>query len=121
VVVDKITGKITGKKIGQAKVTAKALNGKFYTFTINVVAKAKELSGFTLINPKKTMIIGNTSVLKVKVSSDKATNQTVTFKSSNTSLIKVDKAGKLYAVKKGTAKITVSVGGKKQYIKISVK
>jgi uncharacterized protein YjdB len=34
---------------------------------------------------------------------------------------KVDKAGKLFAVKKGTAKITVSSGGKQKVITVNVK
>jgi hypothetical protein len=33
----------------------------------------------------------------------------------------VDKAGKLYALKKGTAKITVKAGGKSQVITVKVK
>jgi hypothetical protein len=36
-------------------------------------------------------------------------------------VLKVDKAGKLYAVKKGKAKITIKAGGKHKIITVVVK
>jgi uncharacterized protein YjdB len=97
--VNSATGKITPKKTGTAKITAKSLNGKSYTFTIMVVKNDKKLSKVTLNAPPKSLKKGRTKVLKVKLNSAKATNQKVTFKSSKPSVLKVDKAGKLYAIK----------------------
>jgi uncharacterized protein YjdB len=45
----------------------------------------------------------------------------VTFKSSKGSVIKVDKAGKLFALKKGKAKITIKAGSKKYVKTVKVK
>jgi hypothetical protein len=115
------TGKITPKQNGTAKITAKALNGKSCTFTVKVVSKAKKLTKLTLKKPPTSLKVGKTAVLKLKLTSAKATNLKVTFKSSKPSVIKVDNAGKLYAVKKGTAKITVKAGGKKKVITVRVK
>jgi Leucine-rich repeat (LRR) protein len=119
--VDSKTGKISPKQTGTVKITTKALNGKFYTFTVKVVSKAKKLTKLALKNPPTSLKVGRTAVLKLKLTSAKATNLKVTFKSSKPSVIKVDKAGKLFAVKKGTAKITVKAGGKKKVITVSVK
>jgi uncharacterized protein YjdB len=119
--VNAATGKITPKKKGTAKITATALNGKKLTFTVKVVPKAKKLSKLTLSKPPKTMAKAKTKILKVKVTSGKSTNLKVTFKSSKTSVIKVDKAGKLFPLKKGTAKITVKAGGKQKVITVKVK
>jgi uncharacterized protein YjdB len=45
----------------------------------------------------------------------------VTFSSSKPSILKVDKAGKLTALKKGKAKITVKIGKLKYVRTITVK
>jgi hypothetical protein len=119
--VNPITGKITPKKKGTAKITARSLNGKSYTFTVKVVTKAKKLTNIAITKPPKTIKKGATKLLKVKATSSKATNLKVTFKSSKPAIVKVDKAGKLFAVKKGTAKITVKAGGKKKVITVRVK
>jgi len=115
--VNQATGKITPKKPGTVTITATALNGKKLTIKVYVVEKAKELSKLSLIKAPKKMAKGKTAQLKVKVTSAKATNLLVKFKSSKSSVVKVDKAGKLTALKKGKAKITVSIG-KKKYTKI---
>jgi hypothetical protein len=119
--VNPATGKITPLKKGTAKITATALNGIKYTFTVKVVTKTTKLKKLTLIKPPKTIKSGQTKILKVKLTPGKATNQKVTFKSKKTAVLKVDKAGKLYAIKKGTAKITVKSGGKSKVITVVVK
>jgi uncharacterized protein YjdB len=45
----------------------------------------------------------------------------VTFKSSKPKIVRVDKAGKLTALKKGKAKITVKIGKLKYVQTITVK
>jgi hypothetical protein len=120
--VNPTTGKISAKKLGTAKITATALNGQAkLTFTVKVVKKAAKLNKVTLTKPPKTLAIGSTKVLKVKLSSAKATGIKVTFKSSKPSVLKVDKAGKLYAAGKGAANITVKAGGKIKVISVRVK
>jgi uncharacterized repeat protein (TIGR02543 family) len=117
------TGKITAKKkVGTAKITATALNGKAkVTFTVKVVKKALKLKKVALKKPPKSLKKGKTAVRKVKLTSARATGVKVTFKSSKPSVLKVDKAGKLYAVKEGKAKITIKAGGKRKVITVIVK
>jgi uncharacterized protein YjdB len=115
------TGKVTPKKTGTAKVTVKALNGKGVTIIVKVVKKAKKLTKAAFKKPPKSLAKGKTKILKLKLTTAKATNLKVTFKSSKPSVLKVDKAGKLWAVKKGKAKITVKAGGKSKTVIIKVK
>jgi uncharacterized protein YjdB len=115
--VNAATGKITPKKPGKATITATALNGKKLTIKVTVVKKAAPLKKLTLTKPPKSLKKGKAAMLKVKASPAKATNLKVTFKSSKPSVLTVDRAGKLTALKKGKAKITVKIG-KKKYTKI---
>jgi hypothetical protein len=96
-----------------------------------VVAKAKKLSKISFKKPPKTVYLrngkivtkkGKTVILKIKPVSAKATGLKAKFKSSKKSVLKIDKAGKLYAGgKKGKVKITVRAGGKKKVIAIRVR
>jgi arabinogalactan endo-1,4-beta-galactosidase len=70
--------------------------------------------------PKK-MKVGAMYQLKIKLKKATATGVKVTFKSSKGSVIRVDKAGKLFALKKGKATITVKAGKKKVKKTITVK
>jgi uncharacterized protein YjdB len=119
--VNAATGKITPKKTGKATVTATALNGKKLTLKVYVVSKAKILSKVSLVKPPASIKKGKTAQLKVKATSSKATNLLVKFKSSKSTVIKVDKAGKITALKKGKAKITVTIGKQKYTKTITVK
>ena len=119
--VNKTTGKISPKKKGTTYVTAKALNNKTIKFKVVVVTKAKKLSKIAFTKPPKSLKKGKSKALKIKLTPAKATNVVPKFKSNKTSVLKVDKAGKLYAVKKGNAKITVSVGAEKKIITVKVK
>jgi uncharacterized protein YjdB len=114
-------GKISAKKTGTVKITATALNGKKITITVKVVKKAAKLKKVTLVKAPKNLKIKATKVLKLKLAPSGATNLNITFKSSKPSVITVDKAGKLFALKKGKAKITVKAGGKKVTKTITVK
>jgi uncharacterized protein YjdB len=119
--VNPVTGKISPKKKGTATITATAMNGKKLNIKVYVVSKAKGLSKVSLVKPPKSIKKGKTAQLKVKATSAKATNLLVKFKSSKSSVIKVDKAGKITALKKGKAKITVTIGKKKYTRTITVK
>jgi hypothetical protein len=114
-------GKITAKKNGTARITITALNGKSATVNIKVVANAKRLQKLALTRPPKSLKAGKTAQLKLKITPVSATNLKVTFKSSKKSVITVDKAGRLTAHKKGTAKITAVIGNKKVIKEIVVK
>ena len=72
---------------------------------------------------KKKATINKGKTLKLKaVMTPKNSTDTLTWKSSNKKVAKVDKNGKVTALKKGTAKITVkTTSGKKATCKITVK
>ncbi|MDR0519662.1 MAG: Ig-like domain-containing protein, partial [Clostridiales Family XIII bacterium] len=59
--------------------------------------------------------------MKLKAKFTKNATAIATWKSSKPKVAKVDAAGKLTALKKGTTKITLKVGNKKQVIKITVR
>jgi uncharacterized repeat protein (TIGR02543 family) len=115
------TGWIKAVRKGTAKVTATALNGKRLSMTVKVVDSAKKLKKAAVANMPKAMKAGNTKIIKVKAYPSAATNLRVKFASSNPKVLKVDRAGKLTALKKGKAKITVKVGVKKYVKTIRVK
>jgi uncharacterized protein YjdB len=112
------SGKITAKKkSGTTKITARTQNGKKLTVTVKVVKKAVKLKKLRVTAPA-TLKVGKSYRMKLKLAPVKATNVSgVTFKSSKKSVLTVDKAGKLVALKKGKATITVKAGGKK-YVKV---
>jgi uncharacterized protein YjdB len=114
------SGKVSAKKKGTARITAKALNGAKATVTVKVVGKAKKPTKVSIQGAPKSMKKGKTAQLKVKITPATATNVKVTFKSNKPGVLSVDKAGKLTAKKKGKATITVKAGGKsaKKTIKI---
>jgi uncharacterized protein YjdB len=119
--VDAKTGKIKAKAPGTAKITATALNGSKLTVTVKVAKKATALKKIKVSGVKATLKTGKTAQLKLKVTPAGATNLKVKFKSSKKSVVSVDKAGKLTALKKGKAKITVTVGKKKVTKTVTVK
>jgi uncharacterized protein YjdB len=118
------SGRITAAKSVKEKtnvaVVAKAANGESLKVNVTVTPKAMKLKKLTVIFPKNmTMKPGKSYNLKLK--SVVATGLKVTFKSSNPSVVTVDKAGKLTALKAGKAKITVKAGIKKYVRTIYVK
>jgi uncharacterized repeat protein (TIGR02543 family) len=117
-------GNVKGIKAGKATITIQSQNGKKATVKINVAKKAVALKKFTLTGIKKnalTLQKGKTKDLKIKLTQSKASDLKITFKSSKSSVAKVDAAGRITAVKKGTATITTKVGSKTVKVKVTVK
>jgi uncharacterized protein YjdB len=115
------TGKIKAKKAGKAKITARALNGKKLTITVNVVKNAVPLKTITLKKAPNSLKVGKARLLSVKTTPYQATNLKVTFSSSNRNILSVDKAGKITAKKKGKANITIKAANRKYVKTITVK
>lgn len=111
----KLTAKNTVKKA--VTVTAKA-DGAILTCKVTVKKAPNKIS----LNAKsKTLKKGKTFKIKVKFPKNTASNK-LTYKSSNSKVAKVDANGKVKAVKKGKATITVTTfNNKKAKIKITVK
>lgn len=112
-------GKLTAKKVGKKAVTITAkVDGVSLTCKVTVKNAPKKIS----LNAKsKTLKKGKTFKIKVKFPKNTASNK-LTYKSSNRKVAKVDTTGKVKAVKKGKATITVTTFNKKKAkLKITVK
>ena len=70
--------------------------------------------------PSIEMIIGDTRSLSVTIFPDDATNQTVTWSSSNNNVVTVNESGMLTAVSAGKASITAMADGKSNSINVTV-
>ncbi len=111
------SGKITVTAIGAgtAVITAasEADNTKTATCTVTVTAAQKPVITLsTADQPALTALTlekGKEAVIKATVTGIEADKQSVTFASSDTSVVTVDKDGKLKAIKAGTATITVTL------------
>ena len=70
-----------------------------------------------------SIFVGDSETLTATITPENATNQKVTWKSSNEAVATVDAAGKVTAVKAGEATITVTTddGGKTATCKVTVK
>jgi hypothetical protein len=116
-------GKVTAKKAGTARITASA-GGKSVAITVKVAAKgtkAAKASAVTVTRVPKTMAVGDVGAVRVTVTPRKAIKAVAKFASSNTTVVSVDKAGRLVAKSPGVATITVSVHAKKVSRTITVK
>jgi uncharacterized protein YjdB len=119
--VDK-AGNVKAKKVGTAKITAKA-GGKTQTFKVKVVKNLPEpKANVTVKNPPKSMKVGETQELDVRVSAKNTpTGAGPAFKSSKPGVLEVDAAGQLTAKAPGKAKVTVTAGGKTASFTVTVK
>lgn len=112
-------GKITAKAQGTAKITITTSSGKVANVKVNVAKKATKTKSLK-VSKKMTMKAGQVQFIKYTRKPAKATEK-VTFKSSQKAVVSVDSNGKLIAVKKGKAKITIKSGKKKAVCTITVK
>ena len=128
------TLKITGLKKGQ-KITWKSSNSKIVTVNkagklqakakgsatiTGTVSKRKYTCKVTVQAPKLnktavTLKVGQTYQLKLS-----GTNQKITWKSSNSKIVTVNKAGKLFAKSAGNATITAQVNGIRFVCKVKI-
>ena len=110
-------GVVTARKTGKATITAK-VKGKKATCKVTVKVPATKVK---LNKNKATVAKGRTLTLKATMTPSSSTDK-LTWTSSNKKVATVDKNGKVKALKKGTATITVkTASGKKATCKIIVK
>lgn len=111
-------GKITARKPGTVKITAKA-ESKSATATVTVTAVA--VTGIKVSPTSASVQVGKTTTIKATVSPSNASNKTVTWSSANTSIATVNSSGVVTGKKVGTVKITAKAGGKSATATITVK
>ncbi len=103
-----VTSKGTIKAVcaGACTITVKTIDGSNKTATCTVVVK-QPVSGVT-IDSSVTLSEGETKTLTAKISPENATNKTLTYTSSNTSIATVSNTGVVTAVAKGKCTITAT-------------
>ncbi|WCN37946.1 Ig-like domain-containing protein [Aneurinibacillus uraniidurans] len=116
------SGIITPKSTGTATITVKTVDGNFTASTEVTVIQG--VTSVTLNQTTLTMTVGDAAVqLLPTVNPITATNQSVTWVSSNPSVVTVDENGTIQAVSAGTATITVKTvdGNKTAICRVTVK
>ena len=111
-------GTVTAKKAGTAIITATA-DGVSANCTVTVAENVVEVTGVTLSKTELELEVGQTEKLTATVAPSNATDQNVTWKSSNEAVATVVE-GLITAKGVGTAKITASVGEKSAVCELAV-
>ena len=110
-------GRITGVRIGSAVLKLQAKDYKKEVH-VSVVPKVKDIRGIKL---KLSLEEGDSYRLKAKLLPEKFAKEPVTYSSSDKTVAKVSKKGKITARKVGKAIVSVSAGGRTEKIKVTVK
>ena len=101
-------GKVAAKEAGMATITARTGNGKTAVCTVIVEEPAPEVIEVTSVSLNQTSLtleIGESEILTATVLPSNATDQSVTWSSSNASVVSVS-GGTVTAVSEGSAAIT---------------
>ena len=108
-------GKVTGKAVGSATITATTTDGKkTASCTVTVTASTIPVTGVTVSPSSGSVNVGATLQLTATVQPSNATNKAVTWTSSNNSIATVDANGKVTGKAVGSATITATTtDGKK--------
>jgi len=102
-------GKVTAVLNGSATITARAGNASAIC-TVTVSETIIEVTSVTLNKSSLTLRVSESETLVATVLPGNATDKTVTWTSSDSSIATVDNSGKVMAVLKGTATITAKSG-----------
>ena len=112
-------GLITARSAGTVTITAKA-GGKRDTVRVTVLEDEVAVTKVSINRSSLTLDVGDTYQLRATVSPSNATNQTVTWSSSNRNIASVSTSGKVTAKGAGTVTITAKAGGKSDTIRVTV-
>lgn len=116
------TGKVKATGKGSAVITCSSVDNPRVKVTFKITVKIKT-TGVELNHSKASLYEGYTGKLRATVSPSNASNKDVKWSSSNSKVLKVDKNGKLTAVKPGKAVITCTTesGGYTDKCTVTVK
>ena len=104
--IDAITGQITGRTVGTAKITVTTADGGYSDSCIVEVIQLA--TGVTLSFSSVSLDAGKTKTITASVTPSSATFKTVTWSTSDAKIAKVSSSGKVTAVSAGTATITAT-------------
>lgn len=104
------SGVVTAKAVGNATITAtsQADGTKSGTCTVTVSDSTVHVTGVTLNKNSTSIAVGGTETLTATVSPNNATDKSVTWTSSNSSVVTVNSSGVVTAKATGNATITVT-------------
>ena len=107
-------GKIKAVKAGTATITVTTDDGgKKATCAVTVTNKSVEVTGVKLDKSTVSLLESQTAQLTATISPSNATDNSITWETSNASVATVDYTGKITAVKTGTATITAKTKNNK--------
>lgn len=109
-----------GNKTGKAKITITLASGLKKVNNVTVQKKAVTCTAIKNVSKKLTLNRKKSYQLKPVISPITCTSK-AKYKTSNKKVVKVTSKGKITAVKKGKAKITVMVGKKKFVCTVTIK
>lgn len=109
-----------GNKTGKAKITITLASGLKKVINVTVQKKAVTCTAIKNVSKKLTLNRKKSYQLKPVISPITCTSK-AKYKTSNKKIVKVTSRGKITAVKKGKAKITVMVGKKKFVCTVTIK
>ena len=110
-VVKVVNGSLTALKSGSAVITATAMDGSGVSATCTVTVKSLTVSTVRLDKTRLDMDSGDTVKLTATVYPAGAENGALSWKSSDPSVVSVDKNGNVTALKVGSATVTATAGG----------
>jgi uncharacterized protein YjdB len=103
------TGKLTAIKAGEATVTATTVDGgKTSSCVVTVTSPIVNVQSVSLNKASSSLILGNTDILIATIGPSNATNQSVAWTTSDSTIATVDNTGKVTPLKAGTVTITVA-------------
>ncbi len=117
------SGKVSAIAKGTCIITVSSANGNYSSKCYVTVKPGKKVAvkSVKLSKKKLTLAVGDKYTFTAKIKPTKATNQKVSYKSSNKKVAKVNKKGELVALKPGRCIITVTTKDGKKTAKCKVK
>lgn len=109
-----------GNKTGKAKITITLASGLKKTINVTVQKKAVTCTSIKNVPKKLTLKCKRSYQLKPVINPITCTYKAI-YKTSNKKIVKVTSRGKITAVKKGKAKVTIIVGKRKFVCKVTVR
>lgn len=112
-------GVVTGVKPGEAIITAK-IGAEQAICKVVVINNFVPITEIRFSNSNKTILVGSTQKLSVTVTPSNASNQSLSYTSSNPNIATVDSEGNVKGIAVGEAYITVSASGYQAVANIKV-